>query len=795
LSAARQIPVPYRGGTPDETRTSSSFRELARSLVADGAFLARHAIGKILRPGSAHGTAARWGEMNRVLLSGDSSVALPRIEPRWIGTPLVVSKMSTTGNVSFFAPSRNAQGGFPNIDGAPTRSIAVPGLYTFITDGKDWYSHGAETLRLFDVRLFGASPLASGAVNTAAFQAAFDAASSVWLTTGVVQTVYVPAGVFKLLLDAAAWWTMPLNGSTTEFHGAIKLRSGVNLIAEDGARYVPVPPAGANSAWYYGIFASEENHLTVGDLEQIRFTAANFDFSDTYWPTALPTIYGIVAVGVYDLGVTDPVATCTGTRNGRLGRIMNCEEVDVTGIRAENVTQVLYMAYCRRMNFTGSVDGFNEAFDIDQSSWDMSCDIVARNSGGEGQVLDVGSVQDGFFRVKCDTVGQPVAMYTKPECWLAYSDWVTNFPLGSAGWSPDPVFCKRVTLELDGQNITHATDLRTVQLGLDRSDAVWGTYWDNKDVMCEDITLRIKAKNCTPVLVYECKGLDADISLDTVETGAVARVNGAAVILRQARTGAQTIIDSKLSGRVRIKVKDSTRTGVRISCPTALDIEAIDVDGYNSAQDATSGIASGVWIEDLALKTGPEPISIANIRVKNGDTTVDPTDIRLTWDGAADPTYVRDMGGHQCHTGAPATQVMRVALFGYFLGAVDVKVTWDTVTNANHTIYLAPVNAPGARLAAAHLIPDAAIAGNAVDFSDATMRRVRAGVVGGAIGAATNYDNVARAAGSVTECGVNGADADGVFLNGDFVAIRFTRHGVGSTGSAWVRFTMVEHAL
>lgn len=729
---------------------------------------------RIVSPGQALG-----------IRSSVSRVALERPRAKDAGKLTAIYKTELT-------PSFTSIVSEAKINGSRSYTFSATGILLLVNDGTNYYT--TETRRLFDVTLFGASPSASAAVNTSAFQAAFDAASAAWLTTGVVQSVHVPAGLYRMLLDSAVWWTMPLNGSATEFHGAVALRSGVSLVCDEGTTFVPVAPVGANAAWYYAIFASEDIYITVGDLEQVSFIRPNFEFGATYWDATLPSVFGIMAVGIYDLAIKDGVGSNANANSaGRFARCMNCELWNITATTTD-VVQSLYLSYMRQGSFSVKADGFTEAVDIDQSCWNITGKVSARNGTGEGQVLDISSVQDGNFEIDCENVGNAFILYPKPECWETFGDWVTNFPLGSAGWSPNPVMVKRVTVNVTGRDVHHPTELRCFQVALDRTDAGWGGYWDGKGAMCEDVTIRAKFKDTDGALVYECKNIDLAASLTDVTTSTVARVNNAAVTLRAARTGATAIAESELSGRARVYVKNSTRIGVRVSKPTDLDLEC-EVDGYNSADDASTGVASGVWVEDLARKSTVETITIRNMRVKNGDATVDPTDLRLTWDGGASATYVRDQGGHKLSTVA-ATQPMRVATFGFFLGANDLRVAFDTTAATPVDIPLGVVRSPGARLAAAHILNEVAIVGNAVDFSDLSVRRLRAGVTSGAIGTAQNYDNVNRAAGALVELGIDGTDSDGVLQNGDVLVLRAVRHGVGSARTGlWVRFTLVEYAI
>jgi hypothetical protein len=645
----------------------------------------------------------------------------------------------------------------------------------------------------FNVRLFGASPAAAAAVNTAAFQDAIDDATAAYVATGAIQTVVVPPGTYKLQPSATSSWDMPLLGSTTEVHIAVMLKSGVMLDCT-GATFVAVPPAGADTAWYYALFGTDLN-MTVGDVERVGFLGGNIDFTDDHWDATLFTIYGLLIVGASDLNIDRTACRCTGTtRIGRLARVMNSENVRITNWEGDFISQGLYLNYVNGLKMSGTITRFSEGIDIDSPCQNVECSLIAKGAAdGDRQCLDITSVVNGYFFLECDDVGEAAIIYQKPDSYPTFALWCSDLVTDTA--AADPVFCDNVTLDVLGTNI-HGTNSRSVLVSLNREDppAAHPNYWDTKGNL-KRITVRAQLKDCDPILVYECDGLDLIADLEDVTCGTSNRLNNAAVLLRQARTGATLIAASKLSGRAIVRVKNSDKTGVRVIGPTDFHLEAT-VDGYNSSDDATSGVASGVYIEGLGLKDGA--CTIANIRCDNGDPTVTPVDLRFGWDGAGGSIAVNDLGGHRLSSGG-TTPVNGGSVQAKFSGSTgESRQTSIDSTAGGNTVILGVIRGTAGMAVQASVVAEAAITGNATNYSNLSLRRVRAGVLSSAIGTAILYDNVNRAAGSVVDLGVTG-DTDGVFQDGDLVAVQVGQVGTGSDIGAvtalWFRWKLVEYAL
>jgi hypothetical protein len=653
------------------------------------------------------------------------------------------------------------------------KSLAVGDIMRW--NGSLW--ENALGLSHFDVLHYGA--VGDGVTDdTEAIQDAIDAASAAG--GGIV---LLPPGRYALTPSVTSSYSMPLLGSSAQVHIACVLKSRVTLSC-DGATFVALPPVGADSAWHYALFGTAALNLTVGTIERIKFLAPRFDFTEASWTTAHTSIYGIIAVGVDRLDILDPEVVSTGsTQQGRLAKILNCERVRVPGIRAENITQVLYCNYVTDLEFSGSVDTFVEAFDIDGPCYHVTADVTCRNGTGEGQCLDIASVQDGHFKLRCQNVGNAAIVYQKGDAYAAFSDWATNLPTST--YTSSPVFSRRVTLDVVGSDIHHAS-LRAIQVSLERGATTFGAnYWDGKSVI-SDITIRADLTDTDPIVVYECDNLDLDATLRTVTTDGGA-TTGAAAQLTQSTADATKISESKLTGRARVKVVSSTGMGVLCISPTDFELEA-DVDGYNSQDDADT--PNGVRIRDLSRKAGI--VSIRNIRVKNGDTTVAPIDLRITNEGSGSATLVRDLGGHRL-SGATPVEFGGTNGGQHMLNRESRDIASLSTTAGTVKVDLFAMGIGSARIACVRLINKDAIVGNATNYTSLAVRRIRAASAT-SLGTIA-YDNVSYSAGSVFNIAVDGSEAGGLLQAGDVVELAATQNAAGSAlTNLTIDWSLVEFA-
>jgi hypothetical protein len=650
----------------------------------------------------------------------------------------------------------------------------------------------------FNVVYYGASTAATGATNRAAFNAAIVAANAAYVATGAQQVVLVPPGRYRLEPSASSSWNLPLYGSTAQMHIAVNLLSGVTIIFDE-AEIVAVPPAGADSSWYYALFGTALN-MTVGTLKSVKLLGLRMDFTTVYWTSDHTNLVGIVAVGVDDLEVRDVLCVRTaGTAGatGRIAKVMNCKRVKLTGPDARDISQAVYLNYCSDVEIRGRAEGTHEGFDIDQPCQRVKCFFSMINgTGNEQQCADIAGVTDGYFELFCENIGQAFNVYTKPDCHPTFADWVTKFPTATNAVAP--VHPKRVKIVARGKNI-HSSRTRAGQVSNRRDDTFGAGYWNGTGI-ATDITLDVAFEDSDPVVVFECENLTTDIALDYTNLdgeAASANNNNFALILRSEHVGGATVLnESKLSGRVRATIRGSERGGILVLAPTDLELEA-NIDGYNSIEDATSNSNCGLRAERLAAKPGV--FTYKNLRIKGGDLApVVPVDVSISNDsatGATGYTRLRDLGGHRLSSGGTP---MSVASSPEFQGqkTYETTISIDTTT-ATNDIKVKLVKEGGLRLLAAYATSLGAITGTSgTNYTSLSMRRIRAGVTSSAIGTDTPYDNANRAAWEEVSLQVDGTDADGVFIAGDHIAVRASKQGAGSSrANIQIRLVFAEYSL
>lgn len=644
----------------------------------------------------------------------------------------------------------------------------------------------------YDVTSYGATT--GGSDATDGIQGAIDAAAAVYAATGVRQIVLFPPGRYGITPAVNSSWDVPLSQSTAEVHIGVFLKSGL-IFDCAGATFVALPPTGAQSGWHYALFGTELN-TTVGEVENVTFIRPRFDFTETYWTTSHGSLYAFIACGMANFEIASPEYVSTGTAAGFGGKILNSERVKIHDVTASNILQGHNFNYITELEISGRFDGCVEAVDIDAPCYRVHCDVVMTNGVGEAQALDISNVQNGYFRVQCEAVGNVCTVYTKPDGWQTFAEWVENRPLVAPDcWTSDPVLAKDIAVDFHGKDI-HSADIRAIQLGLDRSDTAFGVnYWDGIGLMCTNVTLRGTLEDTDPILVYECRNIDLDVAMTDVTTGSTANVNNAAVTLMQETADATKIAESELSGRARIAVTNTGRLGVKLRAATNFELDAT-VAGYNSEDDIDTPY--GVWVSDLKRKDGA--VSLKNIRVSGGDTTVAPTDLRITDEGSGGEATVHDLGGHRLTTsGGKAIAFVGVDAGSHLMDGRNAATVPDldtTVATGAATVdsTLAVIGKSRARIASVHVTNLAAIAGDASNYAALTVRRIRAGVTQ-TLGSGISYDNVARAAGAFVSLGVVGDETDGLLEPGDMLQLRATRMGTGSalTGLS-ISYSLLEYS-
>jgi len=117
--------------------------ELVRTLIAQRVFLQRPTLANIIVPAAGRQSALVWGDLNRLLLTADFDVQLPRIKPEWVGVPLEVILLDTGSNAATFVPTGAGlqTPSRPLINGAASLTKNAAGLYVLKTDGQNWFTN------------------------------------------------------------------------------------------------------------------------------------------------------------------------------------------------------------------------------------------------------------------------------------------------------------------------------------------------------------------------------------------------------------------------------------------------------------------------------------------------------------------------------------------------------------------------------------------------------------------------------------------------------------------------------
>jgi hypothetical protein len=135
-----QMPT-LAGAQEAAQRVLDESARLVRLLLDRAVFLTRDGLaGTIIAPiADAPIPALRWEALNRISLSADANVLLPRITSRYICRPLYLSKMTATGVLTLLPSGFDMSGQrTPLINNQASFSVNSAGLCILINDGQNW---------------------------------------------------------------------------------------------------------------------------------------------------------------------------------------------------------------------------------------------------------------------------------------------------------------------------------------------------------------------------------------------------------------------------------------------------------------------------------------------------------------------------------------------------------------------------------------------------------------------------------------------------------------------------------
>lgn len=260
---------------PEElTRQGGNLKELVQSLYQSGLFIFRRPPSDVLRPMTGRvAVALQWDILNRVDVTTDSVVQLPRIDPKHVGVPLYFIKRTARGTMTVLPTGKPT----PTVDGGMSVVCWAPGLYIAITDGQNWNINTGSRDTQFDVTHFGASPAAPPAVNDVAIQAAIDAAEAngggVVVFPGNAATRYQVSTGFTVTesyvrLSAPGRAKLKLMADTNVNIAVGDIETGINLSQSNTLASNAL--AGATSVT---LSAGKGGNITAGSWIMIKSTA------------------------------------------------------------------------------------------------------------------------------------------------------------------------------------------------------------------------------------------------------------------------------------------------------------------------------------------------------------------------------------------------------------------------------------------------------------------------------------------------------------------------------------------
>lgn len=144
MTLAPEPLIPKSDADPKAQRLLAGVGEFIRTVIRTGVFLTRPEVTRIITPMAGQPAPSLvWGVLNRVRLTADFDVQLPRILPQYVGQPLEVILLNTSSIATLRPTGLTLDGSrVPLVDGAASKAIDQIGLYILKTDGQDWYVNG-----------------------------------------------------------------------------------------------------------------------------------------------------------------------------------------------------------------------------------------------------------------------------------------------------------------------------------------------------------------------------------------------------------------------------------------------------------------------------------------------------------------------------------------------------------------------------------------------------------------------------------------------------------------------------
>lgn len=137
-----QVQLPTLAGSQEGSRLSNELRRFVDLVLRAGLFLTRNAPSRLITPVDGQVSALFWdANPNRVQLTANAVVQLPRISPRYVGVPLYVAKLTSTGVLTLRPTGRGLDRVTTSkINDFTEATFTNAQLIVLMHDGMHWYA-------------------------------------------------------------------------------------------------------------------------------------------------------------------------------------------------------------------------------------------------------------------------------------------------------------------------------------------------------------------------------------------------------------------------------------------------------------------------------------------------------------------------------------------------------------------------------------------------------------------------------------------------------------------------------
>ncbi len=132
--------LPTLSSSAEGSRLSNELRRFIDLLLRAGLFLTRNNPGRVLVPAAGYPPSLSWDCVNRIVLTADGVVHLPRVAPRYVGVPLYLMKLTPTGILTLRPTGLGLDRQTAcKINSFTDEAISSARLYVLMNDGLHWF--------------------------------------------------------------------------------------------------------------------------------------------------------------------------------------------------------------------------------------------------------------------------------------------------------------------------------------------------------------------------------------------------------------------------------------------------------------------------------------------------------------------------------------------------------------------------------------------------------------------------------------------------------------------------------